>query len=108
MLVELSIVPLGGDKHVSGEIAKALELIDGSGLPYQLTASATLIEGEWDEVMPLIRHCHERVRKLSPHVITHIKIEDDEGERNKIMSNVTSVEQKLGRSLRSGSRMPVV
>jgi uncharacterized protein (TIGR00106 family) len=103
MLVELSITPLGGDKHVSAEIAKALELIDGSGLPYQLTASATLIEGEWDEVMPLIRDCHERVRRLSPHVITHIKIEDDEGERNKLTGNIASVEKKLGRPLRSGS-----
>jgi uncharacterized protein (TIGR00106 family) len=107
MLVELSIMPLGGDKHVSAEIAKALELIDGSGLPYQLTASATLIEGEWDEVMPLIRHCHERVRRLSPHVVTHIKIEDDEGEGNKLTTNVTSVEEKLGRPLRSGPRIPV-
>jgi uncharacterized protein (TIGR00106 family) len=107
MLVELSIMPLGGDKHVSGELAKALELIDGSGLPYQLTASATLIEGEWDEVMPLIRHCHERVRRMSPHVVTHIKIEDDEGERGKLTSNVTSVEEKLGRPLKSGSKTPV-
>jgi uncharacterized protein (TIGR00106 family) len=107
MLVELSIMPLGGDTHVSAEIAKALELIDGSGLPYQLTASATLIEGDWDEVMPLIRHCHERIRRLSPHVITHIKIEDDEGERNKLTSNVTSVEEKVGRPLKSGPRIPV-
>jgi uncharacterized protein (TIGR00106 family) len=104
MLVELSIMPLGGGPHVSGEIARALELIDSSGLPYQLTASATLIEGEWDEVMPLIRRCHERIRSFSPHVITHIKIEDDDGERNKLTRNVSSVEEKLGRPLKSGPR----
>jgi uncharacterized protein (TIGR00106 family) len=100
MLVELSITPLGGDIDLSGEIAKALELIYTSGLPYQLTATATLIEGERDEVMPLVRQCHERVSELSPHVITTIKIEDDAGERNKLMRSVASVEEKVGRPLK--------
>jgi uncharacterized protein (TIGR00106 family) len=100
MLFQLSIIPVGGDAHLSNEIAKALDLIDASGLPYQLTAAATLIEGEWDEVMPLIKQCHAAVRKLSPHVITLVKIEDDAGERNKLSRNVTSVEEKVGRDLR--------
>ena len=99
MLVELSIMPLGGNSHLSGEIAKALDLIDSSGLRYQLTATATLIEGEWDEVMPLIRRCHERMRESSSHIITTIKIEDDAGEQNKIRRNVASVEEKVGRPL---------
>ncbi len=101
MLVELSIMPLGGNSHLSGEIAKALDLIDSSGLQYQLTASATLIEGEWDEVMPVIRRCHERMRESSSHIITYIKIEDDAGENNKLRRNVASVEEKVGRPLKS-------
>ncbi len=105
MLVELSIMPLGGDPHLSEEIAKALELIDASGLPYQLTASATLIEGEWDEVMSLVRRCHERVRELSPHVVTTIKIEDDAGESNKLVRNVASVEEKVGHPLKTEERI---
>jgi uncharacterized protein (TIGR00106 family) len=101
MLVELSIMPLSGNSHLSGEIAKALDLIDKSGLRYQLTASATLIEGEWDEVMQLIRRCHERMRESSSHIITNIKIEDDAGEQNKLRRNVISVEEKVGRPLMS-------
>src|SRR6267378_4396807 len=76
MLVELSIIPVGNNPHTSAELAKALQLVDASGLLYRLTPSGTCIEGEWDTVMPLIRQCHERVRKSVPHIITMIKIED--------------------------------
>jgi uncharacterized protein (TIGR00106 family) len=107
MLVELSIIPLGRDTHLSDEIAEVLEIVDASGLPYQLTPSATCIEGEWDEVMALVRSCHARARDLSPHVITTIKIEDDGKLRDKLTRNVASVEEKAGRHLgRTERRMP--
>ena len=99
MLAELSIIPLGGDTHMSDELAEVLKLVDAYGLPYQLTPSGTCIEGEWNEVMELIRQCHSRVREKSPHVITMIKIEDEEGAHDKLSRNVISVEQKAGRTL---------
>jgi len=99
MLFELSITPLGGDEHLSDELAAILKIIDESGLPYQLTPTATCIEGEWDEVMQLIRRCHEHARTGSKHVITTIKIEDDEGEQNQLVHNVASVEEKVGHAL---------
>jgi uncharacterized protein (TIGR00106 family) len=101
MLVEFSLLPLlGNNSHLSAELAKALQLIHASGLPYELTPSGTCVEGEWDQVLPLIRQCHERARKTSPHVITIIKIEDEEGERHKLTRNVTSLEEKVGHPLR--------
>ena len=100
MLVELSIVPIGGDIHLSDELAEALKIIDVSGLPYQLTPTGTCIEGEWEEVMSVVRQCHTRIRERSPHVMTWIKIEDDEGETNKLNRNIVSVEEKAGRRLK--------
>lgn len=99
MLIQLTVVPLGGDIHISDEIAEVLKLVDDSGLPYQLTPSGTCIEGEWDEVMELVHRCHERVRRDSPHVITTIRIEDDQGASDKLRRNITSVEEKAGRKL---------
>jgi uncharacterized protein (TIGR00106 family) len=99
MLVELSILPLGRGVHLSDEIAEVLKLVDASGLPYQLTPSGTCIEGEWDEVMALVRRCHDRARELSSHVMTTIEIEDDGEARDKLTRNVTSVEEKTGRAL---------
>jgi uncharacterized protein (TIGR00106 family) len=100
MLVELSIIPVGGDSHTSDELAEVLRIIDNSGLSYELTPSATCIEGEWDEVMSLVRRCHERVRGHCSHVVTSIKIEDEAGATNKLDANVASVEEEVGHPLR--------
>jgi uncharacterized protein YqgV (UPF0045/DUF77 family) len=77
MLVEFSIISFSPDEHLNQLIAEALKLLDDSGLPYELTDSMTCIEGEWEEIMPLIRQCHEIVRSMSPHVVTMIRIEDE-------------------------------
>jgi uncharacterized protein (TIGR00106 family) len=100
MLVELSIIPIGNDSHTSDELAGALKIIEESGLPFELTPSATCIEGTWSEVMPVIQRCHERVRGHCSHVVTNIKIEDEAGATNKLKANVASVEEKVGRPLR--------
>ncbi len=99
MLVQFSIIPVAGDGSISDEIAEALRIVDRSGLPYQLTPSGTCVEGGWEEVMGLIQQCHEQARRTSRHVITTIKIEDEEGERNKLRDNVVSIEEKVGRRL---------
>jgi uncharacterized protein (TIGR00106 family) len=99
MLFEISVIPLGGDIHLSDELAGVLSVVDRSGLPYQLGPGSTCIEGEWDEAMDLIRDCHREARRTSKHVITLIKVEDDEGQRDKIRSNVESVEAKAGHPL---------
>lgn len=95
MLVELSITPLTGDSHISEEITGILNIIDDANVPYQLTPAGTCLEGEWDEVMPVIRQCHEQARKYAPHVVTDIKIEDEEGAENLMEENVSSVQEKL-------------
>jgi uncharacterized protein (TIGR00106 family) len=101
LLFELSIIPLGGDTHLSDQFAEILTLIEESGLPYVLGPVSTCIEGSWDDVMPVVRACHERARKASTHVITMLKIEDDEGQRDKIRENFESVEAKAGTGLKA-------
>ncbi|HEY7514488.1 MAG TPA: thiamine-binding protein, partial [Vicinamibacteria bacterium] len=93
MLFELSILPLG-EVHMSDEIAEVLEVVERSGLPFKLGPGSTYIEGTWDEVVPVIRACHACARRASRHVITTVRIEDDEGQPDKIRSNVESVEAK--------------
>ncbi|HET6669664.1 MAG TPA: MTH1187 family thiamine-binding protein [Pyrinomonadaceae bacterium] len=100
MLVELSINPLGRGTHLSRDLGEILKVIDESGIPYGLSPLGTCIEGEWDEVMPLIRRCHDKARSMSPHVLTTLRIEDEEGAKNKIEENVAAVERAAGRSLR--------
>lgn len=100
MLVELTIIPVGSGRHISDELAEVLKLIDAFGLPYELTPTGTCIEGDWDDVMKLVRRCHDEVRGRCSHVVTQIKIEDEAGATDKLTANVESLEKKVGRPLR--------
>lgn len=99
MLVELTINPLGRGTHVSQDLGQILKIVDESGLPYRLTPSATCIEGNWDEVMDLVKRCHQQARSISQHVMTTVRIEDEEGATGKLNENIASVERAAGRSL---------
>ena len=100
MLVELSVNPLGRGTHLSHDLAEILKLIDDSGLRYCLTPLGTCIEGDWEELMALVKSCHEQARSLSSHVLTTLRLEDEEGATDKINENIGSVERAAGRRLR--------
>jgi uncharacterized protein (TIGR00106 family) len=106
MLFELSVLPLGGDIHLSDELARVLAVVDKSGLRYRLGPGSTCIEGPWESVIPVIRACHEEARRASPHVVTLLRIEDDQGQQDKIRANVESVEAKAGKPLERSEPRP--
>ena len=99
MLVELSIIPAGSGGHISDELAEVLKIVSHSDLPYQLTPTSTCIEGDWHEVMAVVKLCHEKVREHSSHVFTMIKIEDEADETGKLVKNVASVVDKAGKPM---------
>jgi len=100
MLAEFSVVPIGKGESVSQYVAECLRIVEGSGLPYRLNPMGTVVEGDYDDVMSVIRECHMRVTELCPRVITSIKIDDRRGISGMIDRKVASVEEKLGRQLR--------
>ena len=100
MLVQFSIVPLGRGESISGQVARILDLVDGSGLPYRLTPMGTIVEGEWDEVMALIGTCHREALTGAPRALTTVIIDDRPGKADRITEKIHSVETKLGRELR--------
>lgn len=97
MLADLSIIPVGGNPHTSGLLAKVLTLIEGSGLRYQLTPTATCLEGTWEQISDVARRCHEIARAESSHVVTLLRLEDDGEAGSKLLANTASVEEKAGR-----------
>ena len=56
------MAPLTQGESVSTYVARSLDIIDKSGLPYQLTPMGTILEGEWDEVMAVATACFEAMR----------------------------------------------
>jgi uncharacterized protein (TIGR00106 family) len=100
MIVEFSVVPIGRGEELAASVARILDLVDRSGLPYQLTAMGTLVEGGWDEVMGLVRRCHEALGGEGARVYTHITIDDRPGASGRIAGKVRDVETVLGRPLK--------
>jgi uncharacterized protein (TIGR00106 family) len=99
VLLELSMSPISKGESVSAYVARSLDIIDKSGLPYQLTPMGTIIEGEWAEVMAVVTACFEAMRAECNRVSTSIRIDYRAGPGGRLTSKVSSIEQKLGRKL---------
>ena len=68
VLLEFAMWPLGQGESVSPYVARTLDIIDRSGLAYQLTPMGTILEGEWSEVMAVITACFEQMRSDCPRI----------------------------------------
>lgn len=100
MLVEVSIIPIGIGSSIGDKLAEVLNIIDESGLPYKVNPMGTVIEGEWEEIMRLIKKCHKAVMKTGERAITTITIDDRKGKPNRIEEKVKSIEKRLGKTLK--------
>lgn len=100
MLAEFSIIPLGSGSSIGDKLAEVLKIVDQSGIPYKINPMGTVVEGDWDEIMKLIRKCHRTVLKTGERVITNIAIDDRKGKPKRIDEKVKSIERRIGRSLK--------
>ncbi len=100
MLLELSVIPLGRGRSISEDIAELLKIIDASGLDYRLTATGTIVEGNWDQLMDVAKRCHLEMRKRTERVVTFLKVDDYGDHAGRLKAAVESVEQKAGKRLR--------
>ncbi len=93
--------PLDQGESVSKYVARNLDLIDASGVPYQLGPMGTCLEGEWDEVFGVIRRCYEEMRRDCRRVTCSIKVDAREGEGGRITAKVDRLKQVVGRELKT-------
>lgn len=95
MIAAFSITPLGVGDSVSAPVAEAVAMVRASGLPNETNAMFTNIEGEWDEVMALIKACVMHVGDAAPRVSVVIKIDHRPGVDDALHHKVEAVEQHL-------------
>ena len=100
VVLEFSMTPIGKGESVSPYVARSLDIIDRSGLAYELHAMGTLIEGELDEVLAVVRACHERMAQDCARISTAIKIDYRQGKSGRLAGKIASVERQLGRAVR--------
>ncbi len=100
LLAEFSIWPMDKGESVSPYVARCLDIVDRSGLAYKLGPLGTCIEGEYEQVMAVIRQCHDVLAKDCNRISCTIKMDWRKGRSNQLEHKVQAVEEKLGRKLR--------
>ncbi|WP_151526531.1 MTH1187 family thiamine-binding protein [Serinicoccus kebangsaanensis] len=97
MLFAFSVAPTTADEtgSVSAAVADALRVVRDSGLPYELTSMFTTIEGEWDEVMPVIKAACDAVAEHSPRVSLVVKADLRPGHTGQLTAKVDRVNAQL-------------
>jgi uncharacterized protein (TIGR00106 family) len=99
VLAAFSVTPLGVGESVGEVVADAVRIVRESGLPNETNAMFTNVEGEWDEVMGVIRRCVDAVAARAPRVSVVIKIDHrpDAG-GDALHGKVETIERELGQS----------
>ena len=95
MVVSLTIIPLGGGDELKEKIADIVAIIHDSGLSYKLGSMQTCIEGEWDEVMEVVRRCHHKALESAPRCLTTVTIDDRKGFTGRLEGKVKDVKDIL-------------
>lgn len=95
MIVAFSVTPLGIGEDVGEAVAEAVRVVRASGLPNRTDAMFTSIEGEWDEVMAVVKDAVEAVRVRSGRVSMTLKADIRDGVTDGLTKKVETVERYL-------------
>lgn len=98
-LVDVSVVPLGTETpSVSQYITRAVKVLQQEAdVKYELTAMGTIIEGDLERLLTLVRKMHEAVLDAGVmRVVTTVKIDDRRDKALSMSGKVEAVRSKLG------------
>lgn len=98
MLVAFSVAPSGGDNpdaSMHEAVAAAVRVVRESGLPHHTDSMFTTIEGEWDEVMDVVRRATEAVGGYGPRVSLVLKADIRPGHTGELDGKVQRVNAYL-------------
>jgi len=100
VLLEFSMFPLDKGESLSRYVARSIDIIDRSGVAYQTHAMGTVLEGEIDQVLDVVRRCYDAMAVDCNRIECSIKIDARKGSTGRLQSKVASVEEKLGRPIK--------
>jgi len=96
MLVAFSITPIGAGEDVGEHVAEAVRVVRASGLPNQTDSMFTTIEGDWDEVMAVVKDAVDAVAARVPRVGLTLKADIRPGVTGAITAKIDAVDRYLG------------
>jgi len=101
VLLEFAMNPPDRGDGLSAYVARILDVIDRSGVAYQLTPMGTILEGSFDEVMAVVAACFRALKPDCPRIGMNLKMDYKPGTESRLKSKVAAVERHVGRKLRT-------
>ncbi|MEJ2052690.1 MAG: MTH1187 family thiamine-binding protein [Calditrichaceae bacterium] len=99
VLADFSMSPLDKGESLSAYVSKIINIIDKSGINYKLTAMGTILEGDYDEVMTVIRDCFNVMEKDCNRISISLKIDYRKGNASRIDTKINKIEEILKRQI---------
>ena len=101
VLLEFAMAPHGQGESLGPYVGRILDVIDRSGVTYQLTPMGTILEGDWDEVMAVVSACFKALQPDCARVGMNLKVDYRAGPQSRMKSKIETVEGVLGRKLKT-------
>lgn len=95
-LIAVAIAPFGVGNELAQEVAEVVKVIRESGLPNRTTSMFTEIEGEWDEVMAVVKQATFVLAEKGIRTEVVLKADIRPGHVNTINSKIDKVNDILG------------
>jgi uncharacterized protein (TIGR00106 family) len=95
LLVAFSVTPIGTGEAVGEAVAEAVRVVRDSGLPNRTDAMFTTVEGDWDEVMAVVKRAVDAVAARAPRVSLVLKADVRPGVTGALTAKVETVERYL-------------
>jgi len=95
MLVAFSVTPIGVGEDVADYVADAVRVVRESGLPNRTDAMFTTVEGDWDDVMGVVKRAVDAVAARAPRVSVSLKADVRPGVTGALDAKVEAVERRL-------------
>jgi len=100
VLIEFSMSPMDKGESLSPYVSRIIDVIDKSGITYRLTAMGTILEGEYDEVMAVVRDCFKELERDCKRISVNLKMDYRDGSQSRLDSKINKIETLLKREIK--------
>ncbi len=100
VLIEFSMFPVDKGESLSPYVARILNIIDQSGVSYRLNPMGTVLEGDYDAVMNVVRDCFKELQKDCNRISMTLRMDYRKTDKSRLNAKIEKVEQILQRELK--------
>ena len=93
MLAELRVTPVDSEVSFAQLIADLVPILAESPVQYQVHAMGTTLEGGIDEILAVVRRCHEETRRHADRVLLELSIDDRAAADGEIVRSVEQIRE---------------